>query len=151
MAEPTANDMMSAYALDAVDMARARFGVELDFSEGSVQALEGILGNLHESVPTGLRRAFRRGPTQEQLDQMAKIWGGYLGEVMRRRWGGEWATHTALQPGYILTLKLGDHEIYPPARVYKRMVNGREDNVWHYYQVLRETHGQPGGTATEGL
>ncbi len=81
MAEPTVNDMMSAYALDAVDLARTRFGVALDFSEESINALEGILDRLHASLPTGMQRAFRRGPTQEQIDQMAKIWGGYLGKV----------------------------------------------------------------------
>jgi hypothetical protein len=142
--------MMSAYALDAVDLARTRFGVELAFTERSIEALEGILGGLHASIPTGLGRVFRRGPTQEQLDQMAKVWGGYLGEVMRRLWGGEWATHTALQPGYVLTLKLGNREVYPPTKVYKRMVNGPEDNVWHYYQILRERHGQPSGVAPGG-
>jgi hypothetical protein len=148
MSEPTANDMMSTYALDAVDLAHTRFDVELDFSERSIEALEGILGRLHATIPTGFRRALRRGPTQEQLDQMAKIWGAYLGEVMRRLWGGEWATHTALQPGYILTLKLGEQEVYPPAKAYKRMVNGQEDKVWHYYQVLRRAHSEPSGAAT---
>jgi hypothetical protein len=67
---------------------------------------------------------------------MVKMWGGYVGEVIRRRWGGDWTTETAAQPGPVITLRVLGADIFPPAKVYKRIVNGSEDNVWHYYQIL---------------
>lgn len=138
MAEPTIADVMQAYAQDAVDMARERFQTHLDFSENSIEQVEKILTTLYNALPKGtLGKWLRRGPSQDQLWQMAKIWGGYVGEVIRRRWGGEWATETAAHPGTVITLRVLGSDIFPPAKVYKRLTNGPEDNVWFYYQVLR--------------
>lgn len=130
---------MQAYAQDAVDLAREQFQVNLDFSESSLEQVEKILAGLHNSLPRGvLSKLFRRGPSQEQIWEMAKGWGGYVGEVIRQRWGGEWATETAVHPGTVITLHVLGSDIFPPAKVYKRLTNGAEDNIWYYYQVLKQ-------------
>lgn len=139
----TDNDMMEAYAQDAVDFARERFQLNLDYSEESLQQIERILGQLHETIPKGVfAKLFKHGPSDTQIRQMAKMWGGYVGEVIRRRWGGQWSTESEAQPGGVITLQIGGSEIYPPAKVFKRLTNGPEDNVWHYYQVLKADFGR---------
>jgi hypothetical protein len=137
--EATIADVMQAYAQDAVDFAKEQFQVNLDFSENSLEQVEKILGTLHDTLPKGvLGKLFRRGPSHEQIWEMAKGWGGYIGEVIRQRWGGEWMTETAVHPGTVITLRVSGSDIFPPAKVYKRLTNGAEDNIWHYYQVLKQ-------------
>ena len=50
-------------------------GVQLDFSEASVQALEGMLENLHREMAL---------PSEEQIRSEALTFGCYLGEAMLR-------------------------------------------------------------------
>ena len=93
MEHETIGEMMQEYAERAVELARD-FDVQLDFSESSVQGLERILAQLHEE-----HRAFTAGrnpgeAVEEQMVMMCKLWGGYFGEVVRRRWGGDWAMET---------------------------------------------------------
>ena len=130
---------MEAYALDAVDLARERFQIELDFSEGSIEKVERILANYHNSLPKGVfGKLFGRGPSNDAIWQFAKIWGGYVGEVIRRRWGGEWALESAAFPGQqMITLKVRGQDIFPPSKAGKRMVNGPEDDIWLFYQVVK--------------
>ena len=130
---------MQVYAQDAVDLAREQFQINLDFSENSLENVEKILASLHNTLPKGvLDKLFRRGPSQDQIWEMSKGWGGYIGEVIRRQWGGEWTTETAANPGTVITLRVSGSDIFPPVKVYKRLTNGAEDNIWHYYQVLKQ-------------
>jgi hypothetical protein len=141
MAEkPTVDDMMVAYSLDAVDFAKANFQVDLDYSEASVEKLEAILGQLHDTMPKGmLGKMFGKKPSSEQVDQMCKILGGYVGEVMKRHWGGSWKLESAAFPGErIITLEVGGGELWPQQKAGKRLLNGPEDNVWHYFQAIKE-------------
>lgn len=136
--QPTATDMMVAYAEDAVDMARANFQVELDYSERSVQRVERCLAQLHSTIPKGFfGKMLGRGPSPEQIETVAKMFGAYVGEVFRRHYGGEWVVEPAPgAPGPVVTLVHPNGRFFPPAKVHKRIANGDEDNVWHYYQVL---------------
>lgn len=138
MAEGDVAEEMQDYAEAAVAMARDKFKTALDFSEESLQEVERILGILHKDVPKNwLTRLLRLGPSPEELWHMAYVWGGYVGEVIRRRWGGEWTTQSALSPEPVITLRVTGTEIWPPMRVFKRLTQGSEDNVWHYYGSLK--------------
>jgi hypothetical protein len=133
--------MMAAYAQDAVDHAKTAAGVTLDYSPDSIKQVEGVLETLYAATPRGLSRIFRRGPTQEDVATMAKMYGGYIGEVVRRTAGGEWVLDTEIAPGEtVISLRKGDQRIFPPAKVHKRLANGSEDSVWFYYQVLMKEH-----------
>lgn len=140
MAEPTMNDMMAAYAMDAVDHARNAFERDLDYSLGSVEAVEAILDAMYKSMPKGLLgRLFRRGPSEEVLWTFSKMYGGYVGEVLRRAGGGEWYIDEEVVPGQdTLALRKADHRLWPPSKVGKRLTNGPVDNVWHYFQVVAQ-------------
>jgi len=139
-AEPTINDMMSAYAEDAVEAASQGFGVKLDYSESSIELVEEILGKFYQTIPKGLfARLFKSRPSAEQLNQASKMFGGYIGEVFRRAHGGEWRFNQEIAPGSIvISLCKDDLQIFPPAKVYKRLTNGPEDNVWSYFRVIHQ-------------
>jgi len=139
MNEPTINDMMKAYSEDAVEMGKKMFNKPLDFTEDSLKDVETILENIFKTILKGpLNRLFKSKPSDDKIWQMSKIWGGYLGEVIRRKWGGEWAAETAAHPGAVITLRVLGSDIFPPAKVFKRLTNGSEDNIWIYYQVLKQ-------------
>ena len=78
--------MTEAYAHKAVIIAR-EFNARLDYSENSLMELEGILSQLALDLPPG-------GPSTDELTEMCKMWGCYFGEVVRRRFGGDWSIDT---------------------------------------------------------
>lgn len=135
---PNLDEMMNAYALDAVDYAKDKFGVELDFSDGSIQQVEKILGQLHEALPRGfVGKLLKKQPTPDEMDNLIKMFGGYIAEVMKRQWGGTWKLNSAaFGDQQVLTFSIAGHDLWPQFKAGKRIVNGAEDNVWHYYQVL---------------
>lgn len=150
---PTVQDMMAAYARDAVDLARNTFGETLDFSEGSVPAVERCLGRLHDALPKGFfGRLFRRGPSEDEMRMVTRTFGGYLGEVYRRHHGGDWILETppmASEPFPTVATPSGIH-FFPTAKAFKRIMNGPEDNVCFYYFVLTRYIGKDQGPSPGG-
>jgi hypothetical protein len=121
-----------AYALDAVDFARASFQAKLDWSDDSIQLLEAILQSFHEKLPDA-------NPSDEQVMQFAKMFGSYIGEVYRRNHGATWGMVTLegdTFPG--LEAEGTGKKFWPWGRAQNRLTEGPENNVWHYYCVLIE-------------
>lgn len=91
MGEPTFKadaqivETVEAYALDAVDLASQNFGVKLDWSENSIQKVEQMLARLHVEMSNAR-------PTEDTIWSFAKLFGSYIGEVIRRHHGGEWGS-----------------------------------------------------------
>lgn len=100
-----------------------RCGKFFFYTESSIYDLEQILQGYHEDLRS-------EKPTENQLWSMASIWGAYLGETMLRNGlrdkGFEWAVADGSP---IPVLRNGPAVITPIDKVYKRFVNGREDNV----------------------
>src|SRR3954469_18553279 len=69
--------MMEGYAEAAVEVDKSEFRHKLDFSSDSVNTLDEILVLLSESP-------------EIDLDFESRLWGSYLGEVLRRRYAGSW-------------------------------------------------------------
>lgn len=44
---------------------------------------------------------------------------------------------TPAHPEPVVTLRVLGSDIFPPAKAFKRIINGAEDNIWHYYFVLK--------------
>lgn len=136
-------EMMQACAERAVAAAR-QFQVELDYSEESLQQVEAILGRLHGPVSG---EAAGPAPYDAETEDLCKIWGGYLGEVVRRRWGGEWVLET-YPGGGVLTVALSvpGGTVFPSMKVYRRLSQGAGENVWAFYCMMRDRfRSQPGG------
>jgi len=65
------------------------------------------------------------------------MYGGYVGEVFRRTGGGEWTLDAESAPGQTaICLRKGDMKVWPPTKVFKRLTNGPEDNVWLYSAIV---------------
>jgi hypothetical protein len=126
MGESTVNDMMEAFAHDAVNKARVEFGYELDYSLESLRDLDLILERFHDDLPAAR-------PSNEQIWSMAKLWGGYLGETMRRQWGGAWTI-----ADHRFTLEIGSRACWPPARTRNAIENGPGDGSYAYAVALGE-------------
>src|SRR5947209_19947536 len=124
------NAMASAYAEQAVAIAR-EFNARFDYSENSLMELVAILAQLAAELPPG-------GPPSEELTEMCKLWGSYFGEVVRRRFGGEWSIDT--YPGKqfaTLTLNVSDNKLFPSLKIHRRLSEGDGDNVWTFYKMVR--------------
>jgi hypothetical protein len=121
--------MATTYAAQAVDAAR-EFGADLDYSEDSLKKLEDILSRM--------KQQYADNPTQDQLDERCKMWGSYLGEVVRRRFGGTWSIETYPGKGFAtLTLSVGGSKLFPSMKVHRRLTQGEDDDVWAFYKMVK--------------
>src|SRR5262245_17548435 len=101
--------MVTSYAEQAIKQARDS-NVQLDFNENSVMEVETILAQLARQMADA-----KQSP--EDVGEACKVWGSYLGEVVRRRFGGEWSIET--YPGKqfaTLTLSVGGNKLFPTMR-----------------------------------
>lgn len=135
----TLNDVMAAYAGDAVNFARQKFQVTLDYSVESIGPVEEIAKQLYSPKAQGLLgKLFNAKPSPQDLEQTCKMLGGYIGEVYRRQKGGEWAMNDKFK---VVGICRGTSWIFPPAKVQKRLINGDEDNLQFYFQFLMTSAG----------
>jgi hypothetical protein len=132
---PTVADTTAAHALDAIAHAKSKFQVDLDFSLESVERLERVLEQIQGTIPKGFIGKIFGGAMQGPIASMSKMYGAYLGEVLRKHAGGEWVVTDAG-----VTLTKADASVCPSAKVYKRLTNGAEDNVAVYFKVLLDEY-----------
>jgi hypothetical protein len=116
---PDLGAMMEGYARAAVDIAREEYQRNLDFSADSVNALDEIVVLLSESV-------------EIDLDFESRLWGSYLGEVLRIRYAGNW--EMTLYPGGQLAV---------PAVEVRRLTIGEEEDLPSFYNKVTERLGNP--------
>jgi hypothetical protein len=122
--------MMQAHAEEAVATARA-YRVSLDYSEASLEKLEEILASLYREMPTSR-------PSTTKVEEACKIWGGYLGEVVRRRWGGEWSLETYPGANFATpTLTVPAGKMFPTMKIHRRLFEGPKENIWNFYGMMR--------------
>ena len=132
------NEIMAAFAEDAVPYARHHFGIELDYSVASIERVEEIAASLHATRPRGfLARLLRREPSPRQVEILCRMLGGYLGEVFRRVRGGDWEVFR--EEGVSLGVRYAASSwIFPPTKVYKRLTNGSEDDLVFYFEMVTQ-------------
>jgi len=130
--------MAGAYAEQAVRIAR-EFNATLDYSENSLMELEAIVAQLAFDLPNDA--------PAEELAEMCKMWGSYFGEVVRRRFGGDWSIDT--YPGKqfaTLTLTVAGNKLFPSMKVHRRLTAGDADNLWTFYKMVKaRLEAAPGG------
>jgi hypothetical protein len=127
---------MLAYAEKAVALARSH-GVTLDFSLKSVHALEGIAAGIRRRSEGRLRADDSGDPAPHwdpsdlpDFPELALVLGAYLGEVIRRRWGGSWH-----DPGQGARLRVGREDLNPCGLAFFRLTEGR-DNLADYLRKV---------------
>ena len=128
--DPEAQQIAEAYALDAQDFSRSALGIELAWEESSAKKVEEVLARLHDDLP-------HAGLPDSSVESYAKGFGSFLGELLRKLDGGEWG-YATIDGTSMAALRLSDQSIvFPWARAYRRIKDGPEDNVAHYFATLR--------------
>ncbi len=125
----TLADEMKAHALEAQRFSRKHLVLELDFSEDSIQALE----NQADSIGF----AIQGGKTPENIDMLARIWGAYFGESLRRATGAEWVLDSAGQVRRV-GLKGPTATVHPHEQVRRRLNGTNDDSLLQLFQQARE-------------
>ena len=123
--------MMEGYAQGAVELAQKDFRRELDFSADSIDALDDILVVVGESP-------------ERDLDFEVRLWGSYLGEVLRRRYAGGW--EMTQYPGGTVAVPAVDvrgSRLFPLMKVYRRLTVGEEEDLRSFYAMVTERLGKP--------
>jgi hypothetical protein len=129
---PDVAKVAEAYSLDCVDWVKTHTKIELDWTDESIQHIEGILDQL--SV-----MAAKDSPPKERIQDFSKMFGFYLGEVYRKNHGGvEWGDVLINGNKYygLGLIETKEAFIWPTVRINKRIVLGAEENVWVYYQAI---------------
>jgi hypothetical protein len=121
-------ERMHADALEAQKFTRKHLVVELDFSVHS-------LGEL-DSQFDAVEYAIRGGKSAENLRLLTRIWGAYLGEVVRRHCGGEWLEEKG-NAGSRIALRLPHETTYPHEHVQRRLTAGAEHDIRVFFEKLR--------------
>ena len=128
---PDLGTMMEGYAQGAVELARKEFEQNLDFSSESVDVLDEILILVGESP-------------ELDLDFEVRLWGSYLGEVLRRRYAGSW--EMTQYPGGTVAVPAVDvrgSRLFPLMKVYRRLTVGEEEDLRSFYSMVTERLGRP--------
>jgi hypothetical protein len=114
-----------AHAQHAVLVAQLEAGEELAFTQDSLSTVERLLAGVH-------RMAASLSP--DELTAAVNVWGVYLGEVIRRYFGGKWTAH---EDGTI-DLTVGNTKVDPIGKVRKRIVDGAAENVAYFYSSINK-------------
>ncbi|MGA8042750.1 MAG: hypothetical protein WCA37_08110 [Terracidiphilus sp.] len=128
---PDLGAMMESYAAAAVELAAAGFRQNLDYSAESIDALDEILVQVAESP-------------ELDLDFEVRLWGSYLGEVLRRRYAGTW--DLTQYPGGVAAVPAVDvrgARMFPLMKVYRRLTAGEEEDLRSFFAKVTERLGRP--------
>jgi hypothetical protein len=123
--------MMEGYAGGAAEMAHSQYGNELDFSSESIDVLDEILVMVGESP-------------EIDLDFEARLWGSYLGEVLRRRYAGSW--EMTVYPGganAVPAVEVRGSRLFPILKVYRRLTAGEEEDLGSFFSMVTDRLGKP--------
>jgi len=122
---------MEGYARAAAELGLTEFKQQLDFSSESIDALDEILVRVGESP-------------ELDLDFEVRLWGSYLGEVLRRRYAGIW--EMTQYPGGVAAVpavEVRGSWIFPLLKVYRRLTEGDEEDLRSFYSMVTERLGKP--------
>ena len=123
--------MMEGYARAAASRAADEFQRELDFSADSIDTLDDVLVLIGESP-------------EVDLDFEVRLWGSYLGEVLRRRYAGSW--EMTQYPGgavAVPAVEVRGSRLFPLLKVYRRLTTGEEEDLRSFFAMVSERLGKP--------
>ena len=128
---PDLGAMMAGYARAAAELARRNFQQKLNFTSESIDSLDEILVQVSESP-------------ELDLDFEVRLWGSYLGEVLRRRYAGGW--EMTQYPGGMVAVpavEVRGSRLFPLMKVYRRLTIGEEEDLRAFYTMVTERLGNP--------
>ncbi len=128
---PDLEAMMAAYAAAAVQLAAQLFHQTLDYQPQSLDAFEAVLSELAEH-------------NDLDYEPEVRIWGSYLGELIRIRYSGSWIM--ADYPGgqtLMPAVDIRGSRIFPLMKVYRRLHSGEQESIAAFFNLVSERLGQP--------
>ena len=128
---PDLGAMMEGYARGAVESARIDYRLTLDFSPASIDVLDEILVLVSETP-------------DHDVDYEVRLWGSYLGEIIRQRYAGGW--EMTQYPGGTVAVPAVDvrgSRLFPLMKVYRRLTVGEEEDLRSFYAMVTERLGRP--------
>jgi hypothetical protein len=123
--------MMAAYAAAAVLIAREDYRQRLDYNAESMVAFEAVLSELGDKA-------------ELDYDYEVKLWGAYLGEVLRRRYAGSW--EMTQYPGGVAAvpaIEVRSSRLFPLMKVYRRITMGDSESIAAFFDMVTERLGKP--------
>jgi hypothetical protein len=128
---PDLGSMMEGYARAAAGVAQKEFQQKLDFSADSVDALDEVLVLVGESP-------------EFDLEFEVRLWGSYLGEVVRGRYAGTWEMY--VYPGgnsAVPAVNVRGSRLFPLMKVFRRLTEGDEEDLRTFFSKITERLGKP--------
>ena len=128
---PDLNAMMEAYAAVAVAVAQEEFRQRLDYGVDSMVAFEAVLSELADKG-------------ELDYEYQVKLWGGYLGEVLRKRYNGTW--EMTQYPGGVAAVpavEIRGSRLFPLMKVYRRLTMGDVESIAEFFNMVTERLGKP--------
>ena len=122
MATTNTNDEMRQAAEYAIKIAKERFGKQLDYSEGSLPALEYLIEQAHQQFKTN--NVEGKISNDAALNRTASVWGSYLGEFIRENLGGSWIIEDSIR-----LMVVNENKFSPINYVYLSITGQRQNNV----------------------
>jgi hypothetical protein len=128
---PDLGAMMEGYAQAAAARAEREFRQKLDFTSESIDGLDEILVLVGESP-------------ELDVDFEVRLWGSYLGEVLRRRYAGTW--EMTQYPGGVVAVpavEVRGSRLFPLMKVGRRLTVGEEEDLRGFFAMVTERLGKP--------
>lgn len=125
------SSMMEGYAHAAAERAQLDYKQKLDFSAESIDQLDEILVRVGESP-------------ELDLDFEVRLWGSYLGEVVRRRYAGSW--EMTQYPGGLAAVpavEVRGSRLFPLMKVFRRLTEGSEEDLCSFFAMITNRLGSP--------
>jgi hypothetical protein len=128
---PDLDSMMADYSAAAVATAREEYRQRLDYNSDSLVAFEAVLSELSDKA-------------ELDYDYEVKLWGSYLGEVLRRRYAGSW--EMTQYPGGVAAvpaIEVRGSRLFPLMKVYRRLTMGDAESIAAFFDMVTDRLGKP--------
>ena len=116
----TPDEHCEALAARFVEVISRDAGVELGYTQESVEWADGYVERLRQTVD------------EETALQLSKFVGAFLGECIIANFGGAWREGEGAWGVYFD----GENAAFPFAKVQKQFENGAEDSILSFYTVI---------------
>jgi hypothetical protein len=103
----------------------------LDYSKESLVALDRMLAMAQQTFD---KQRVEGMLSEDAIIRTSRIWGSYYGELIRKRWDGQWIVE-----GTEVLLKVGDHVVNPIAEINHNINNHPRSSIIDHYTSLDET------------
>lgn len=115
-------ERMQEFANQAVQLAKAEYEAELDFSIDSLKHVEKILLKLHAQHQVN-------AIPERELSRIVLTWGAYIGVVLQRKFGGTWRSDSPKVGLNTFPLQWKDDEAVPVMWCLQQIRNGTTSSI----------------------